>query len=117
MGEDTIWASSAVGLVPVNRQKVEWVEAQKDYVLLHLAHRAFIVRATMGRAEAMFRPGEMLRVHRSALVRLTAIAAVRRPGQGRMVIQLRSGAEVPVSRSQRTQVLDALRLRARALPR
>lgn len=117
LGEDVIWASTRAGLTPVSRDLVEWVEAHGDYVLLHVPPKSYLVRSTMTAVQARFPRGEMLRAHRSALVRVSAIAAVRRPGRGRLALQLQSGAEVPVGRAHRAQVLAVLNLRPRSLPR
>lgn len=83
--------------VPVGT--IDWIEAAKDYVLLHTAARSHMVRMTMSELERRLDPATMLRVHRSAFVRIEAIKDVLRPGRGAITILLEGGAEVAVGPS------------------
>lgn len=89
-------------------QLIDWVEAAKDYVLLHTAQRSHMVRITMAELERRFDPREMLRVHRSAIVRRGAIRNIERPGRGAIVLELADGVKVPVGPSYMRVVAAAL---------
>lgn len=102
------WAPGREGLTRVQVDQIEWIEAARDYVLLHTPIRSHILRATMAAIGERLNPEEMLRVHRSAFVRLAAVREVRRPSPGRIALILASGAEVQVGSVYSRAVQDAL---------
>ena len=88
---------------------IEWIEAAKDYVLIHTPVRSHMVRMTMSELERRLDPEMMLRVHRSAFVRRTAIKEVRRPGRGAISLVLEGDVVVTVGPSYIRTVDQALR--------
>ena len=100
------WVKGASGALRVPVEAIDWIEADKDYVLLHARGRSHIMRITMGALEARLDPKELLRVHRSAFVRPAAVAEVRRAGRT-VSLALKNGAEAPVG----PQYLAALEAR------
>ncbi len=99
------WVKGASGTVRVPIEAIDWIEADRDYVLLHARGRSHIMRITMAALEQRLDPGELVRVHRSAFVRPSAVAEVRRAGRT-VSLQLKSGAEAPVG-PQYLQALEA----------
>jgi two-component system LytT family response regulator len=76
---------------------VDWIEAAGNFVRIHAAGRSHLHRATMDSMEAML--GELfVRVRRSALVRIAAIAWCEPYGRSSWVLVLRSGARIISSR-------------------
>lgn len=75
------WVRTPEGQTRVHLDAVDWIEAAKDYVLLHTRHRSHILRHTMAALEKRLDPAKMLRVHRSAFVRPGAVARVERTGR------------------------------------
>lgn len=94
--ETEFWVPGREGLTRVQVDQIEWIEAARDYVLLHTPVRSHILRATMAAIGERLDPEAMLRVHRSAFVRTSAVREVRRPSPGRLSLILASGAEVQV---------------------
>ena len=91
------WIRGNEGAVRVSIDSLEWIEADKDYVLLHgRGGRSHILRITMSALEQRLDPAVMLRVHRSVFVSPAAVAVIGRKGRNPCVT-LRSGAEAPVS--------------------
>jgi two-component system LytT family response regulator len=88
---------------------VALLEADGVYTALHAHGRRHLVRRSLHELERALGATEFLRVHRSYLVRRSAIAEVRpaRTGTHREVV-LASGAVVPVSRRQQATVMRAL---------
>jgi two-component system, LytTR family, response regulator len=105
-----LWAPSRNGLVRVPVGQIEWIEAARDYVLLHTVTRSYILRATMSALSRRLDPAVMLRVHRSAFVRLDAVSEVRRAAAGRLALLLASGVEVQVGSVYVGAVQQALKL-------
>jgi hypothetical protein len=96
--EPLFWASRGRQHVRILASDVIWAEAQKDYVRLHAPGGGGIVRETLGSIHERLDPALFLRIHRSAIVRRSEIAAVKRKPSGSLVATLTSGEEVPVGR-------------------
>jgi two-component system, LytTR family, response regulator len=92
--------------IPV--EAITWIEASKDYALIHTSNRSFILRTTMSELEARLNPAQMLRVHRSAFVRLGAVRRVKRPGKGAITLVLDDDIEVQVGPNYVRSVRQAL---------
>src|SRR3954470_9633404 len=54
-------------------EKIEWVEAERDYMRLHIGRESHLVRETMQQMEALLDSKRFLRVHRSTIVNLEFI--------------------------------------------
>lgn len=108
--DEMIWAPTRKGRVRVPIAAIDWIEAAKDYVLLHTPTRSHIVRVRMSQLEKRLDPEIMLRVHRSAFVRKAAVASVERPGKGQLALRLCDGAVVQVGPNYTAEVTQALGL-------
>lgn len=93
---DGVWVATRHGHVRVAVAEIDWIEAAKDYVLLHTATRSHIHRITMSALEQGLDPNKMIRVHRSAFVSPDRVEAVNRLGKGLIALVLRDGVAVPV---------------------
>lgn len=93
------WVQGRLGLERVPLKAVVWIEAARDYVLLHTAQRSHILRATMAALEDRLPAGELMRVHRSAFVRPEAVRELQPAGSGGAVLILADGVAVPVGPS------------------
>jgi len=107
-GDDCFWVQERSGMVRVAWADIEWIEAAKDYVLLHTASRSYILRATMNAIEERVEPARLLRVHRSNFVRPGAVRAIQYSPSGAAVLVLNDGAAVPVGPSYTPDVLRRL---------
>lgn len=87
--------------VPIDA--VGWIEAARDYVLLHTETRSHMLRATMSALEEKVTGTGLMRVHRSAFVRPEKVAEVRRANRS-LTLVLDDGANVQVGPS----YIDAL---------
>lgn len=105
-----IWAPGRHGLVRVAVTSIDWIEAARDYALLHTPTKSWILRITMAALQTKLDPAVMLRVHRSAFVRKDAVASVGRPGKGLIALTLKDGTEVQVGPNYTRAVLAALGL-------
>ena len=97
--ETQIWTERRNRFVPVKVDDIDWIEAERDYVRLHVGDESYLLRETIGAMEARLDPEQYARVRRSALVRRDRIQAIRRAGYGDYRIQLNSGSEVRVGRT------------------
>ena len=89
------WIPTSRGQIRVPVDTIEWIEAAKDYALLHTGERSHMIRVTMAALEQGLDPAMMMRVHRSAFVRPNAVLQISAIGR-HMALVLRSGASVRV---------------------
>lgn len=104
-----IWVSVRDGQVRLDVDLIDWIEAAKDYVLLHTATRSFLHRISMNALEEKLDPKALLRVHRSAFVRPSLVEKLERPGRGSLNLILRDGVIVQVGPSYVKDVLRFVR--------
>ncbi|MDB5704168.1 MAG: Two-component system response regulator OmpR [Sphingomonas bacterium] len=93
--QEEFWIPTTRGQIRVPVDTIEWIEAAKDYALLHTPERSHMIRITMGALEQGLDPVQMIRVHRSAFVRPGSVLRISAIGR-HMVLELRSGAVVRV---------------------
>ena len=99
-------SASRIHFVDVDR--IDWIEAAGDYVRLHVGDRSHLHRETMYRLAKRLDPSEFVRIHRSAIVRLDRIDAVRFDERGGHHVILVDGTEHSLSRSGRRRLEEAL---------
>lgn len=97
-----IWVNAGGARHRIATDSIEWVEAERDYVRIHTAGRAFLIRSSIQALADELDPAEFARVHRSTLVRLDQIVRLERVESGALSAVLRSGACVMVSRRHAT---------------
>lgn len=94
----------ADGIVLVAADDVDWIEAQGNYVALHVGNECHLVRRTMASLEPRLDPRRFARVHRTAIVNLERVAALRPWSKDEHVVVLKSGTRIPSSRGFRDQL-------------
>lgn len=82
------------------------IEAARDHVFLHTSQRSFLLRTTMEAVAARLSDPRLVRVHRSAFVRLDAVRIIVRRAKS-SALEMLDGAVVPVSARHRA-VLDQI---------
>lgn len=106
-----IWVQSHTGAVRVPIANIDWIEAAKDYVLLHTSTRSYLHRSTMAALESELEGAGLIRVHRSAFIRLDRVVAVHGHGRALSGVTLVNDVEVPVGSTYVDQVIAALQVR------
>ena len=106
--DDAIWVPTRTGQVRVPVETIDWIEATGDYAMLHTSLRSFLYRSTMSALAKRLDPAALMRVHRSAFVRLSKVAEVRRDGRWLVTLVLSDGAEVSVGPNYARAVVTAL---------
>lgn len=102
--EDCFWVQERGGMARVAWADIDWIEAARDYVLLHTASRSHILRATMNAIEERVDPAMLLRVHRSNFIRPDAVRAIQQSPSGVVVLVLNDGIAVAVGPSYAPEV-------------
>jgi two-component system, LytTR family, response regulator len=88
---------SQVHVLPVER--IDYVEAQDDYVSFASEGKAYLKDQTLSSVEACLDPGRFVRIHRSYLLNIERIARVELYAKDSRVAILRDGRRLPVSRA------------------
>ena len=89
--------------VIIPTEVVDLIAADDVYAAVHASGRRYLVRTPLDELERCLAPELFIRVHRSFIVPVGAVVAMRRVG-GRVVLELRNGAAVPVSRRRRGEL-------------
>lgn len=103
------WVPERTGQRRVSLDTIEWIEAARDYVLLHTGTRSHMLRTTMTALEEKLSGTALVRVHRSAFVRPDKVAEVRRANRS-VTLVLTDGANVQVGPSYVDTLSDLLGL-------
>jgi two-component system LytT family response regulator len=88
--------------------RIEWVEAEGDYVRIHAGREVYLTRQTMNRIEAELGSGRFVRIHRSTIVNLECIKEIHALPGGDQVITLRDLTQVTLSRGYKDRLEAAL---------
>ncbi len=109
--ETELWIREGDARVRIPVEMIERLEADGDYVRLHVGQRVRLMRARLGDLADRLDPAHFVRIHRSEIVRHDLIAAIRRQDSGRTFAVLAGGREVPVSRRYVARIAQTLRFR------
>jgi two-component system LytT family response regulator len=86
-----------IHIIPVD--KIEYIEAQEDYVLLKTGGKGILKRQTISSLESSLDPDQFVRIHRSLLVNIERLARIEPFKRDSKVVVLRDGTQLPVSRA------------------
>ncbi len=109
LDDNGFWVPERNGQRRVPIDSIDWIEAARDYVLLHTSIRSHLLRTTMSALEEKLKGTALLRVHRSAFVRPDKVAEVKRENRS-LCLVLSDGANVQVGPSYVAAVKAALNL-------
>jgi two-component system LytT family response regulator len=86
-----------VTLIPITR--LDYAEAQDDYVALASDGRKHLKQQTIASLEASLDPKQFIRIHRSYVVNLERVTRIEPYGKDSRVAVLSNGVRLPVSRA------------------
>jgi two-component system LytT family response regulator len=88
---------TCVFIIPI--AKLDYVEAQDDYVALATEGKKHLKQQTISSLESALDPSRFLRIHRSYIVNLERVVKVEPYAKDTHVAVLSNGVQLPVSRS------------------
>jgi len=74
-------------------------QAERDYVRIHVAGAEYLYHETLTALEQRLDPEEFIRIHRSAIVRCSAIARLKSAPFSALIAVLEDGSEIRVGRT------------------
>ena len=84
-------------LIPV--RTITWIEAADYYARIHVAGKAYTLRQTIKELSSLLHPNEFVRIHRSTIVNVRAIAETLREGPADAWVILNTGERLKMSKS------------------
>jgi two-component system LytT family response regulator len=86
-----------VHVIPAD--KLDWVEAQDDYVGLNSGGKSYLKQQTMAELERQLDPARFVRIHRSYILNVDRLARIDTEGGEPRAVVLADGTRLPLSRS------------------
>jgi two-component system LytT family response regulator len=80
-------------------EKLDWVEAQDDYVSLRSEGKSYLKQQTLTDLEKQLDPTRFVRIHRSYLLNLERLARIETESGEPKAVLLADGTRLPLSRS------------------
>jgi two-component system LytT family response regulator len=80
-------------------QEIDWIEADDDYLHLHVGQESHLLRLTLTEMEQRLRSAGFARIHRSRLVNLDRIKEFRPLFRGESLVVLRNGVQLVASQT------------------
>lgn len=74
---DVIFVKNRSRLVRVKHEDLLFVEALKDYVVVHTRQESYTIHSTMKEVEQKLNPRQFVRVHRSFIVNIDAVESIK----------------------------------------
>ena len=98
------WVPSRSELLRVAAADVDRIDAERDYVRLHVGlkeggTRSYLLLQTVSGLEARLDPDAFIRLHRSTILRRNRIAGLRHDGLGVWSAELEDGSTVRIGRT------------------
>ncbi len=100
-------------IVIVSTDKIEWFQAERDYVRLHLQPGSLLIRETMTNIHSKLCDQKFIRIHRSAIVNVDHVVELRPIVGGEYSVKLRNGEQLTMSRNHRNKLSELLPQMAR----
>jgi hypothetical protein len=110
-GAETLTVRSGNSSVRVRVSEIRWIEGAGDYVRLHLPDTEHLLSDRLKHLEQRLDPSRFVRVHRSAIVNVSAVRRLRHLGHGDYKASLDDGSTVRVARTRRARLAEALEAR------
>ena len=96
-----------VHIVPVG--KLDYVEAQDDYLAVHSGGKCYLKQQTISSMEDSLDPSRFVRIHRSYIVNLERVTKLEPYTKESRVVVLTDGTQLPVSRAGYARLAELLK--------
>ncbi len=98
---DRILVKSGEGWVLLRTAAIQWIEAEDNYVRLHVEGTSHLLRQTMNGILERLDPARFKRIHRSAIANLDFIKELQPWSGGDLLVIMRDGTRLTLSRTYR----------------
>jgi two-component system response regulator AlgR len=97
------WVPYRSELLRIAASDVDRIDAERDYVRLHVGERSYLLLQTVSGLEARLDPERFIRLHRSVILRRDRITGLRHDGLGVWSAELSDGSAVRIGRTYLTR--------------
>jgi len=105
---DRLLVKSNGRILLIRAEEVDWVEAQGDYVCLHVQGKKHLARQKISSLDQQLPSRMFLRIHRSTIVNLDRVKELQPLFYGEYAVILQDGTRLTMSRSFRERAFERL---------
>ena len=88
------WVQNRGEMLRIDAAQVDLIEAERDYMRLHVGGRSWLIHQTIKSLEARMNPDQFMRIHRSKMVRRDGIVGLKHHGDGAWSVDLGEGGGI-----------------------
>lgn len=96
---EEFWVPHRSEVVRIASDDIDRIEAERDYMRLHVGPRSYLLHQTITKLEERLDPEKFIRVHRSSILNRALISKLRHDGQGGWFAELEDGTEIRIGRT------------------
>jgi len=93
------WVPHRSELLRIDASSVHRVDAERDYVRLHVGDSSYLLLQTIAGLEERLDPAKFIRIHRSTILRRDHIRGLRHEGLGVWSVDLEDGESLRIGRT------------------
>jgi two-component system LytT family response regulator len=101
-----LFVRSGSAIIPIDVDEISYFSTWGDYVIAHVGTSRHILHLALQRLESRLDSAQFVRIHRTHIVNMRAVASFKREARGRVVAVLRDGTKLPVSRGKAQMFRD-----------
>ncbi len=91
-------------IISIRVADIDWVEADRDYVSVHVGGNTWLMRETIAAVELRLALSGFVRIHRSTLVNAERVKELRPQDKGEYTVVLNDGTKLKLTRYYRASV-------------
>jgi two-component system response regulator AlgR len=93
------WVQNRGEMLRIDAAQVDLIEAERDYMRLHVGARSWLIHQTIKSLEERMDPNLFMRIHRSKMVRRDAIVGLKHHGDGAWSVDMGEGGAHRIGRT------------------
>jgi two-component system response regulator AlgR len=93
------WVQNRGEMLRIDAAQVDLIEAERDYMRLHVGGRSWLIHQTIKSLEARMNPDQFMRIHRSKMIRRDGIVGLKHHGDGAWSVDLGEGGVHRIGRT------------------
>jgi two-component system, LytTR family, response regulator len=105
---DTLIVRSVGRIQLINVSDVNWLSTAGNYIELHLGEQMILHRVSLGYLEKHLPKDDFMRVHRTAMIRVSEVSEFLTLADGQYAVILKNGDKVLVSQTHKDRLLQRL---------
>ena len=96
---EELWIPHRSELIRIDTEEVSRIDAERDYVRLHVEDRSYLLLQTIAGLEKRLDPAKFIRIHRSTILRKDRIKGLRHDGLGVWSAEMEGGETLRIGRT------------------